>query len=455
MPRRRPNTHHSIFDDNSKTNYLETPRGKLGRYRWRNRKGRSYYLFNNTEPKSKKSMKTKGKIEFQKQILEQMKMRHKRSYRSKIAAHFSLSSTKENPPHIHTAMKNLLDLFEKPLDGSGIKRKGLVYQNDNQIKYLSADYSIGMLDNARIYADFEPFSNFLQNLELANDIISGKYNDYIDDYDISKKIKEIEGKKDEDEDDDYSEYKELIQNKKKYLKSLSEDAYKGLVTMSRMQVQKNFLQMGSLDISGLHYIFNSIGNIYSHANTPEIDKYTKETSDYMANLLLKSPIKIQLPRIPVNKGEGNQFKEEVREAMMEYREKYEILTPLMTPVGLEVIHKPPIASEGFHKDLDNIMREFIIPIFHEEFKPPISHLSNANLNSIKDEEMLNNIKKMKSKIPKSIEHSIVKYEIFEIPRAPDDKEDGFISMNISEAHRGIRSNIGNRIKEIIELLQGS
>ena len=69
--------------------------------------GLGYYSFN-LEPKSKNAMKISEKIDFQEKIARQMTKRAKKSYRSKIIAEFSITPSANNPPHIHTAIKNYL-----------------------------------------------------------------------------------------------------------------------------------------------------------------------------------------------------------------------------------------------------------------------------------------------------------------------------------------------------------
>ena len=147
--------------------YWKTPHGQYGRYQWRKRTGWSYYSFEREPPK--RSTRNPQKIDLQNEILEWVKGSGRRSYRSKIAVDISIIPAK-TPAHIHTTVKKLLDLFQKPVDGSRICRKGLIYQNDNQIAYLSVRYHT--TDNEpSIDAQFAPFRNFLLDVELADNIL--------------------------------------------------------------------------------------------------------------------------------------------------------------------------------------------------------------------------------------------------------------------------------------------
>jgi len=150
--------------DLTKSEYLQTPQGQYNRYHWRRMLGYTYYIFDREPPGQ--GTNNAQKADFQREILEEMKKHNRRAYRSKIVAEIWLDPSVQNPPHIHTAMKKLLDIFEQPLPESGIKRKGLIYQNDNQISYLSVRYHLGSVEGG-IRAKFAPFRHFIDNLKLA------------------------------------------------------------------------------------------------------------------------------------------------------------------------------------------------------------------------------------------------------------------------------------------------
>ncbi len=122
--------------------YLKSFRGQLNRYMWRMTHGRMCCAFR-MEPKSKNAMTTEEKVEFQRALLDQMRAGGKRSFRSRIAADLTITPARRNPPYIHTATKNILDLCRQPLACSGIRRKALAYEDDKQIAYLSVKYNLG------------------------------------------------------------------------------------------------------------------------------------------------------------------------------------------------------------------------------------------------------------------------------------------------------------------------
>jgi len=336
-------------------------------------------------------------------------------------------------------MKKLLDIFEKPLPESGIRRKGLIYQNDNQIAYLSVRYHLGS-DEKGIRAKFAPFQCFIENLKLAHAILSGRYNDSLNRYNFEREIEEINRThKDYDFSEAMRELRKLEEEKENFITLFSEKAYNSMHLMNKMGAQEALLAMSKLSVEDLYNIYNT--SEFFQKNLP-----LRELAKIVSEWVTASPIRIQLPSLPTKEDEKKQFKEEIRKCLIEFRSHYDILQPLYIPVVVEVIYKPPLASEGFYKDLDNIIREFVLPIFHEEFKPPPTHASIFDSVKINDDKPL---KEMIERIPKSVPYSVAGYEIVEIPRHPEDKEDGLLVVGISPGSFASHS-LWYRIDEVIE-----
>jgi len=414
-----------------KSDYLETPEGQYSRYLWRKRRGQIHY-FLNKEPQSKKSMSLDQKIKFQRDILNLMLRLKKRSYRSRIVVELFLNSTSKNPPHIHTAVKSLLDIFGRPLAQSGIKRKGLIYQDDRQIVILSVRYFFDR-NKKGINARFVPLNYFLQDLKLAYNILNEDYADFYNCHEFQEEIEQIEyphkvfsyGKTSDNLED-------LLRNKDKYLQVISEKAFNEMIKMERMSIQESILNSFGLNIRNLYLIYCPLilfKNARRITSSRPIDPI-QEIPTFLSKWVACSPIKIKLPNVPMREGETNHFKVKVRELMKKFLIDNKIYQQLYIPVNLEIIYKPPLTSNGFFKDLDNIMK-LILPIFHDIFEPPPTRLSAVDLNDIKNLPLYNWLKKMIDNFPKSIKHTVLGFDIFEIPRDLKDISDGFITVGIS------------------------
>jgi len=411
-----------------KNEYLETPRGRYGRYMWRQCKSRSYYSFDE-EPKSKKSMKHPQKIKFQKKLLRKLKSSRKRAYRSPIIAEMSFGTIAQNPPHIHTVVKNYQDLFGKPIDDS-IPRKGLVYQDDKKIYGLSVRYHI-VGSKPRIRASFAPFRDFLQDLDLVRDIISGDYYK-TGCYDLEEQLAEIQGHRyDDDYYDSIGHLRDFIRDRNKFVSAFGVEAYNAMLLSHRISAQEQLLKGLNLGVSDLHFFYiplimkQKFGSKLSPSEK-DLDRIPDGLSDWIAN----SPIRIQLPNAPLVDGDTEIFKRQVRKSLETFHQEHPIFKPLHIPVNLNILYKPPKESKTDYNDLDNIMRK-IVPVFNEIFEPPSTHVSHVNLDNIRDDRLYNSLKRMQQKVPKSIRTSISGYDIFKMPRGSEDVSEGYLSASFS------------------------
>lgn len=410
-----------MIDKKSKNEYLKTDLGQINRYKHRRLRGWSYYTFVNN-PKSKKSIKINEIIDFQNNILSQVKEQKKNSYRSKIITEIFISSNDKNPPHIHTIIKNYFDLFSKPNQASQIKRKNLIYNDDSQISYISVYYRIN--DKPRISASFYPLRYFIEDLILSEKILHSKF-EVTDNNDQKLMNNELI-------DDIHAKVKDLEKNKQIFIDKFGEKTFNSLLVFYKAKIQEHFLSLGSLSISDLYQLYKSVGLIKDPNLNNDHNEIFREIYAQLSNYITHNPIKLKLPQIPTEKDETEKFKKNIKKSINEFKSKYAILNQIYIPIGLDVVYKPPKVSFGFSKDLDNIMR-IIIPIFNDAFKPPVSYISNIVLDNIEDEEFKNEIALLQKALPKSVEYSIVKYEIFEIHRHIDDLSEGFISIGITKS----------------------
>jgi Holliday junction resolvase RusA-like endonuclease len=437
-----------------KNEYLQTPRGRYGRYIWRQLKGRSIYSLNE-EPRSKNSMRRHQKIEFQKKLLDEMKASKKRAYRSPIIAEMSFKTTTKNPPHIQTVVKNYLDLFEAPLDNTS-SRKGLVYQDDKKIYGLSVRYNFGDGD-PEIMVSFVPFRNFLMDLDLASDIISGVYSEYMECYDFEEQLSEIQGNRKYDDYDSVDRLRQFVRDKEEFISVVGEDAYNAMLPLYKFSAQEHLLKGLELGVNDLILFYRPLimKQKFAHKQLPsknELEKIPQRTSDWIAN----SPIRIKLPNAPLEHGDTKIFKQKVRASLAAFHQEHRFFKRLHIPVNLNILYKPPRTSKTDYNDLDNIMRK-IVPAFNEIFEPPSTIVSHVKLDSISDGRHYRSLKKMQEKIPKSIRTSISGYDIFKMPREPQDDSEGYLTASFSSgtsSHRSPMLIIDSVIEKWIECCKG-
>lgn len=446
--------------------YLSTPEGQCKRHFWRKFIKQQYYSFE-TNPLSKNAMSEQNKRDFQHEILKQSQEQHRRAFKGRITANFFLNTNSKNPPHIHNAAKNIIDLFAKPIEGSSIRRKGLAYYDDNQIAYLMVNYNFG--EEARISAKFGSFNNFMLDLEFAEKIISNQFDVDID----LNELLQAHGEFINSSLDELNVFEEkgmdfdLLTNKNDLIRFIGKETYQAMLHFSNIKKQNNFLKKSKLYISDV-YLLYKLPEHFLQSNESQLKKAAKNLSTFdselkqitkmlndmnrhVKNWIAKSPVKIHLPSLPTRKGQGkDKFREQIIKALKQYKEKYKNIFPLLVPVALQIIYLPPKTTGGFYKDLDNLMK-LILPIFHEEFKPPPTWLSATNLDHFGDSSFLTDLAPT-NLIPRSVKYSVASYEVFELRRT-NEEDDGFISIGITAANEPcIKDRIDNLIDDWYQLL---
>jgi len=391
-------------------------------------------------------MKAQEKLQFQEQILEQMTKQHKTHFRGPIAAEFTLSASSANPPQIHTAIKNLLDLFGPPLANLPTKRRGLVYADDSQISYLGVTYWPGLFGSS-IEAQFAPLRDFLLDLKLCRHVMVERTLD-------NSTLRDLGEDTDYDDlgiDDARHDLRHLLKNRDKTVERFGEKLFRTLERSYRMQLQEDLLKIGRLSLHDVFTFFHGSGQIPEYDYSPHnqitlLKEVEKKVSAQLSESLSRLPIRIRLSKIPVRKGDTERFKQELIGSIRTFKAKAAVLTPLLYPIRLEVVFKQPKASEGFSKDLDNVMRS-IVTVFTSEFKPPMSFFSNTDISELDDSPISDSIKEYIRAIPKSIQYSLSGFDIFKVNRK-DSEDEGFLSIGITGGIRMAHS-IWKRIDRII------
>jgi len=107
------------------------------------------------------------------------------------------------------------------------------------------------------------------------------------------------------------------------------------------------------------------------------------------------------------------------------RNQYPILDPLYSTVGVTLLYIPPRKAQRI--DLDNLARRFVVPIVHEELKPPATSLHairNLKPEGTDDKWVLERLERLR----RAHKHQIVRYQVFSLPRLQDDPPEGKITV---------------------------
>jgi hypothetical protein len=305
------------------------------------------------------------------------------------------------------------------------------FPDDNKIKYVSVKYSAEDL-SSNIHVEIITFSDFLQDLEFANKILSGHYDDLLDVPALKKKIGEEYS--DVNNEERKIEYLELLKNREKNIEIFGRDLYTGMLHAMRMAVQDEFIVNVRPKIFYLYNYLLSKGYFeeswQDYSTQIEFKNY-KSFSKWLLNV----PLYLTLPSLPFDIPTSKDFTNLVRRSLVEFRKRNEILSPIYSPIFLDVIYKPAKRSLNNCADVDSIMK-LIIPEFNKVFKYE---------GAAKNQRMREIFKNIGSS--KYAGHPVVGYNSIEVPRI-NDKEEGWLIVSISRYNVKPES-IRERIDKVI------
>lgn len=320
-------------------NFLETPAGQLAQYQ--SRAGRRIWLRIGIEPRAKDTMPEGDKDAIQQQLFGRLNALHRRAFRGPTALRLLLDTTEKNPAHSHTIAKNLLDLFGRPRPILKTRRRGLLYSDDSQVHALSVLCHHGK-DTPQIYVEARPLDALLEDLkviETVDDML-----DELDEYDrFNNPIERFV---------DLKRDKEF----RNHIGDARFDLWQGTV---QMEAQQHLLGRAALLPRDLAYLYHTRG-VYA-AKPWEM-------------LFADAPLRITLSELSQVSDAAKLWQQEIKDKLRAFQTEFGwILDPLLVPVALEVLIKPPPPSrQNALRDLDNVLRNYLIPRVVEILKP-VSH----------------------------------------------------------------------------------
>jgi hypothetical protein len=347
-----------------------------------------------------------------------------------IAISITIASVKKTTPSILILAKTVVDVLRKVMskaNTSNIPR----FLDDNKIKYISVKYSSEDFSN-NIHVEIVPFNDFLQDLEFANKILSGHYDDLLDVVTLKKKIGEEYS--DANQEERKIEYLELLKNREKNIGIFGEDLYTDMIRAMRMAVQDEFIVNMRPKLFYL-YNYHLTKGYFKEGREDYTTRIEFRNSKSFSKWLQKVPLYIILPSLPFDIQTSKEFMNSVRRTLTEFRERNEILTPVYSPFFLDVIYKPAKRSLYNCADVDYLMK-LIIPEFNRVFKYEQASKNQRKREIFKDFG--------RSKYTGS---PVVGYNSIEVPRI-NDNEEGILIISISRYNVKPES-IRERIDKVI------
>jgi hypothetical protein len=411
------------------TTYMQSVAGKLARYRVRRRR-KLTVLIDDVEPRSK-NMPAADKAEFQRQVAETLSDFGRSAFRGGIALQLGLQTTYKTPPHAHSIAKNLLDLLGRqgPTDKNWQKTR--LYKDDAQINALSVSCVHGQA-HPLITIGVRPLATMIDDVELAAAATRALVGDGLDER--------------EREQDWIESFRRLINEEAVYRERSGDDLYEAMVKMERFYSQHAFLGSSAITIPVL-------GWLYGRPNEP----FMQPLAEPWPSIVRQTSVRIQLGDPPSHAGDSSAFKQKIDEALKDFETRWGwLISPLVVPVGLQVVVQPnSSAVVGTQNDLDNMVRDYLLPRIVPKFGTVTDHKWTIDFEEMK--RAAPDVAKLWGASPlppKGTKNGVTGYEVWRLPPAPAGQP-GFVSVAMTaqpEQEGDLMQQVDVKIRRWAELL---
>lgn len=390
--------------------FLESVKGRLLAYR--KRKKRVFEFWWSGKLRSKKSASVAASAEFQNELLKQMEtLGRKGPFTAALVVDIQFWAGSRNSPEVHTLAKHYLDLLQTPVAGV-LKRKRLLVRDDAQIEFLSCSYDSRFDDGLRLRV--RRLNDFFEDVELYSDIAAGNVGsgfEFTDDeHEETFRESAVES------------YRHFRNRKQDYVRRYGQESAEKIDLIWKRDAQAAILAKRRLSLKTIASLLRP--RYHYMRKHSEIAPILVATSRMIRSVYEQPFVSVNFGARAVKRGESKEFKDRVRQALMEAKTRTPILYPLLTPCGITVLYLPPKTASKI--DLDNLVRESIIPSVHEILQPPGSrHDFLVQINSNKVDPDLAAMLRRYKQTPK---FHITDYQVFALPRTPEDPENGNVRL---------------------------
>lgn len=409
------------------TGFTDSAKAEL--FAYRKRKMARIHLHLELDAQSKKRLNTEAvDKQFVSQVAKALQEQGRQApFRVPVAIrmHFHVG-LERTPPQIHQLPKHYLDLLQTPISSRPSHRRPLLLQDDRLVEALFCSYSFADEEPSSPFMTFEvtTLTRFIRDLELHERIATG-------DFDEIDGVRDLEIKcpyhtdYDELADDSIEEYGRLVRLGQSGQKQYGKKLYDALLLMNRHSAQSEILKRRELRPNDIATLYGPKLGRQQHA---KLFRLVREASAKNVRLITSLGVACaDLGPPAIQPGDSDILRSKVRGALEKMRNQYPILNPLFTTVGVTLLYVRPLKAQAI--DLDNLARRFVVPIVHEELKPPATSLhaiQHLHPSGVDDEWIRNGLDRLR----RAHEHQITRYQVFSLPRIKDDPPEGKITVLI-------------------------
>lgn len=390
------------------------------------RRQRVHIYMDDVEPQSKK-MPEVDRDRFQQAVAKQLGSVKRSTFAGNVALKIDLATTSKNAPQAHTIAKNLLDLLGARSANVSWPRRHLLYKDDRQIQALSVSCRHGETSPA-ISIGARPFTAMLDDLELATEAVRAAEMNIESTYDQEREGEWIET------------FRDLKDNEADKRRRLGDDLYDAYVKMTRWSAQRALLKRSGVTIPVLTWMYGRPKGLYTG-----IDKET------WAEMINGSKLRLQVGDLPIKSGSSDVFKQNVLNEIAAFKQRWDwLISPLVVAVALEVVIRPnPATPAAVLHDLDNIVRDYLLPNIVPKFGTVSDHRWNIDFDELqKTNPQLAASWGPNPTPPPSTRSGVTRYEAWRLPAVPG--EPGFVSVALIadvDARGDLMDEVDERIKK--------
>jgi hypothetical protein len=291
------------------------------------------------------------------------------------------------------------------------RRTSLLYADDNQVEALAVTCDHGQTAPI-ISVSATPLGTLLADLDLAMQSDYGRGDD------------DAEWGRAHELDDAMDHVRTLLHDEAAFRGRLGNRAFETWLRFSRQRAQECLLGRAGVTPIYLANMYNLPGRHLGF-----------NFSTMWEQMFASSPLRIQLSELPQVTGASRIWRQEIEAKLRDFQERFGwLVDPLLIPVALEVIIKPPPVNRqnGLH-DLDNVLRKHLIPRVVDVLRPVSHYAFTTDGKTIAQQPndlcIAGRTIRRPTPPPASTKSGISRYEVWRLPPA-DDGSQGFVSVAV-------------------------
>ncbi|WP_146044369.1 hypothetical protein [Amycolatopsis sp. BJA-103] len=333
-----------------------------------------------------------------------------------VALDLDFHTSADQPPHLYHLAKRYLDLLgAAPPKAPAGGHRYLLYRDDRQVHLL----------HVRVW---QPLGQTPGGVPANTAVLARPLRDVVADLDLADVLRNLIDDHDEESPFHVPEVPDVDLTPTFDLRTASgpaerqrwSDLNMWLQLHDRSRVQEALLAANdALVASVLSRSTTLINRTRRPGNSNDLFNSIAESD---RDMLLSNVLHIPLPSLPGAKGERPVFRDGLRDQLKRWTRRWPVLNPLLVPVKAILLVVPP--PNG--KDLDNLVRDDVLPAVHEVLTPQLTPWITRFPQLTLDQQA--GWRSQERQLRQLQQSSVNAYEVIQLTRVPDDPPNGFLRL---------------------------